>query len=110
MEGFRREPHFNERFSSARRIVESVFEILSARFRIFQRALIGSPHNCKLLIAATLVLHNLLAQRLTPQQLLARYRPRISVSARRQNSRSQPSHDAQEQRMRMVRYFARDDL
>ncbi|VDL67128.1 unnamed protein product [Nippostrongylus brasiliensis] len=80
------------------------------KFIIFQRALIGSPHNCKLLIAATLVLHNLLAQRLTPQQLLARYRPRISVSARRQNPRSQPSHDAQEQRMRMVRYFARDDL
>ncbi|WKX96214.1 hypothetical protein Q1695_012566 [Nippostrongylus brasiliensis] len=70
--------HFNERFSSVRRIVKSVFGILSARFRIFQRALIGSPDNCKLLIAATLVLHNLQAQQLTPQQLLARYRPRIS--------------------------------
>ncbi|WKY10953.1 hypothetical protein Q1695_002924 [Nippostrongylus brasiliensis] len=81
----------------------------ASRLIIFQRALIGSPDNCKLLIAATLVLHNLLAQRLTPQQLLARYR-RISVSARRQNSKSQPSHDAQEQRMRMVHYFARDDL
>ncbi|WKY10952.1 hypothetical protein Q1695_002924 [Nippostrongylus brasiliensis] len=91
--------------------VTSVRESSNVRmkFIIFQRALIGSPDNCKLLIAATLVLHNLLAQRLTPQQLLARYR-RISVSARRQNSKSQPSHDAQEQRMRMVHYFARDDL
>ncbi|VDP10017.1 unnamed protein product [Heligmosomoides polygyrus] len=33
--------HFNHCFSSARLMVESVFGIICARFRIFRRALIG---------------------------------------------------------------------
>lgn len=58
---------FNECFSSARRIVESVFGIICARFRIFQRPLIGTEEHCKLLIAAALVLHNLLVERIPSQ-------------------------------------------
>ncbi|WKX95364.1 hypothetical protein Q1695_012090 [Nippostrongylus brasiliensis] len=103
--------HYNECFSSARRIVESVFGILSERFRIFQRPLCGLKTNCNLIIITALVLHNLLASRLTPQQMLLRYQPSAAncVENDGRYSRARLRTDAQRQRSTMVKFFARRD-
>uniref|UniRef100_A0A183FBI7 DDE Tnp4 domain-containing protein n=1 Tax=Heligmosomoides polygyrus TaxID=6339 RepID=A0A183FBI7_HELPZ len=101
--------HFNECFSSARRIVESVFGIICSRFRIFQRPLIGTEEHCTLIVSAALVLHNLLVDRIPSRQLLVRYTPTIEHGLREPVSRAQGRVEAQEQRMRLVEYFARRD-
>ncbi|VDL86656.1 unnamed protein product [Nippostrongylus brasiliensis] len=102
--------HFNECFSSARRIVESVFGIITSRFRIFQRALIGSEENCKLLIMTALVLHNLLAYRIPAHELLRRYPIYMNETVERTPPAADQSRwEAQVQRMRPARYFARRD-
>ncbi|WKX92065.1 hypothetical protein Q1695_010249 [Nippostrongylus brasiliensis] len=103
--------HYNECFSSARRIVESVFGILSVRFRVFQMPLCGLKMNCNLMIITALVLHNLLANRLTPQQMLQRYPPHAATYVENdgQYSRARLRKNAQRQRSRMVKFFARRD-
>lgn len=101
--------HFNECFSSARRIVESVFGIICARFRVFQRPLIGSEDNCKLIIAAALVLHNLLARDVRPEAMLRRFPPLAAPENREQFSRALERREAQDQRLRMVEFFAKRD-
>ncbi|VDO69944.1 unnamed protein product [Heligmosomoides polygyrus] len=101
--------HFNRCFSSARRIVESVFGIICARFRIFQRALIGTEDHCKLIVAAALVLHNLLVDRVSMQQLVQRYTPAVHEPLHEPLSRAVAGTEARLQRQRMVNYFARRD-
>lgn len=49
---------FNYRLSRARRVVENAFGILSARFRIFRRCIIGSETLAQNIILATAALHN----------------------------------------------------
>jgi hypothetical protein len=49
---------FNYRLSRARRMVESTFGILAARWRIYQRRLQLSPENLERVIRTTCVLHN----------------------------------------------------
>ncbi|WKX92290.1 hypothetical protein Q1695_010375 [Nippostrongylus brasiliensis] len=103
--------HYNECFSSAHRVVESVFGILSERFRIFQRPLCGLQTNCNLIIITALVLHNLLANRLTPPQMLQRYPPPAAIYVENdgQYSRARLGTNAQRQRSIMVEFFARRD-
>ncbi|VDL77709.1 unnamed protein product [Nippostrongylus brasiliensis] len=88
----------------ARRIVESVFGILSVRFRVFQMPLCGLKMNCNLMIITALVLHNLLANRLTPQQMLQRYPPHAATYVENdgQYSRARLRKNAQRQRSRML--------
>ena len=51
---------FNYRLSHARRIVENAFDILAARFRMYQRRIQLSPGHTQSMIQATIVLHNYL--------------------------------------------------
>ncbi|WKX90430.1 hypothetical protein Q1695_009353 [Nippostrongylus brasiliensis] len=86
--------HYNECFSSARRIVESVFGILSVRFRVFQRPLCGLKMNCNLIIITALRYPSPAA---------------IHVENDGQYSRAGLRTNAQRQRSRMVKFFARRD-
>ncbi|XP_071576421.1 uncharacterized protein [Temnothorax nylanderi] len=54
----RRKNVFNYRLSRARRIIENVFGILSARMRIFRKPLIASISTATRIIKATTCLHN----------------------------------------------------
>ncbi|KIH61056.1 hypothetical protein ANCDUO_08679 [Ancylostoma duodenale] len=47
--------NFNRRFSGASSIIENVFGILAARFRIFDQSMQGLPDNIMLLRSACLV-------------------------------------------------------
>lgn len=49
---------FNYRLSRARRMVESAFGILGARWRIYRNAIIGTPQLVTKIVQATTCLHN----------------------------------------------------
>lgn len=49
---------FNYRLSRARRMVESAFGILAARWRIYRKPIIASVANARKIIQATVALHN----------------------------------------------------
>ncbi|VDK44546.1 unnamed protein product [Cylicostephanus goldi] len=101
--------HFNECFSSARRVVESVFGIICSRFRVFQAPLQGCPENMKLIIITACVLHNLLAKSLTRDELSSRYPHNVlDENEVARPSRAQTQDDARAQR-RLVEYFAERD-
>ncbi|KAJ1518961.1 hypothetical protein ONE63_011415 [Megalurothrips usitatus] len=51
---------FNYRLSRARRVVENVFAILSARWRVLRRSFIASKLTARAVIQAVVCLHNLL--------------------------------------------------
>uniref|UniRef100_A0A1B0DEF5 Uncharacterized protein n=1 Tax=Phlebotomus papatasi TaxID=29031 RepID=A0A1B0DEF5_PHLPP len=51
---------FNRRLSKARRVVESSFGLLAARWRIYHTLICASPENVDYLLKGTVVLHNLL--------------------------------------------------
>lgn len=54
----RSEQIFNYRLSRARRVVENVFGILSARFRFLRKTIELSEKNCKMCVLAVCALHN----------------------------------------------------
>ncbi|WKX92291.1 hypothetical protein Q1695_010375 [Nippostrongylus brasiliensis] len=75
------------------------------------RPLCGLQTNCNLIIITALVLHNLLANRLTPPQMLQRYPPPAAIYVENdgQYSRARLGTNAQRQRSIMVEFFARRD-
>ncbi|VDP57486.1 unnamed protein product [Heligmosomoides polygyrus] len=102
--------HFNKCFSAARRNVESVFGILTSRFRGLNR-LHGNPENVKLIINSTMVLHNLRVRTVTTDELLTRFPPDpVPISqVLNQYSRAESRPDAQLERTRFMEYFASRD-
>lgn len=70
----RRKNVFNYRLSRARRIVENLFGILSARMRIFRKPIIASIPTATRIIKATTCLHNfIISQELKQPRTQRRY-------------------------------------
>ncbi|KYN20696.1 Putative nuclease HARBI1 [Trachymyrmex cornetzi] len=49
---------FNYRLSRARRIIENTFGILASQWRVFRKPIIAQPETAKLIVQATVCLHN----------------------------------------------------
>ncbi|XP_011706774.1 PREDICTED: uncharacterized protein LOC105461949 [Wasmannia auropunctata] len=49
---------FNYRLTRARRMIESIFGILASQWRIYRKPIIAFPQNAKLMVQATVCLHN----------------------------------------------------
>ncbi|KYN22361.1 Putative nuclease HARBI1 [Trachymyrmex cornetzi] len=49
---------FNYRLSHARRIIENTFGILASQWRVFRKPIIAQPETAKLIVQATVCLHN----------------------------------------------------
>lgn len=60
---------FNYRLSRARRVVENVFGIVSAVFRVLRKPLLVQPDSAKKITLACAHLHNFLRRSITSQQL-----------------------------------------
>lgn len=54
---------YNYRLSRCRRIVENAFGILTTKFRLFRQEMSMRPDSCEIVIAAAVVLHNMLRER-----------------------------------------------
>ncbi|XP_067940367.1 uncharacterized protein [Watersipora subatra] len=54
---------YNYRLSRARRTIENAFGVLSSRWRVLQRTMIGQPERVSTIVRALCVLHNLLQSR-----------------------------------------------
>ncbi|XP_011860305.1 PREDICTED: putative nuclease HARBI1, partial [Vollenhovia emeryi] len=49
---------YNYRLSRARRMIENTFGILASQWRIYRKPIIASPKNAKIMVSATICLHN----------------------------------------------------
>lgn len=49
---------YNYRLSRARRLIENTFGILASQWRIYRKPIIASPHTAKVMVQATVCLHN----------------------------------------------------
>ncbi|CAM1291997.1 Uncharacterised protein r2_g114 [Pycnogonum litorale] len=93
---------FNYRLSRARRLIESTFGILVAKWRIYERPIAVSPFVVDRIIMATCVLHNYLKpQNWLTDQSNVNCRALSSLSIRANNS----PYDAKEVRNRFCNYF-----
>lgn len=115
---------FNYRISGARHIVENVFGLLAARFRIFQSSINLDPQNIEKVVMAACALHNFLIEEQSstyaPSNLL--YEENridgsvISVGCDSSDSKMVPlnrrrgniSNDAKEIRDKFMHYFMND--
>ncbi|KMQ85115.1 nuclease harbi1 [Lasius niger] len=88
----RRKNIFNYRLSRARRVVENVFGILSARMRIFRKPLIASISTATRVIKATTCLHNfIISEELKLPHTQRRY---MTLNAHERQLRSTGLEDA----------------
>ncbi|XP_012522028.1 protein ALP1-like [Monomorium pharaonis] len=53
---------YNYRLSRARRMIENTFGILASQWRIYRKPIIANPKNAKIMISATICLHNWLCR------------------------------------------------
>lgn len=72
---------FNYRFSRARRMIESVFGILAAKWRIYLRPIIASVSTAVKIVQATVCLHNFVIQNENKLPLSKRHYTRIISEA-----------------------------
>jgi hypothetical protein len=68
---------FNYRLSRARRMIESVFGILAAKWRIYRRPIITSVSTVDKIVQATVCLHNFIIQNENKLPLSQRHYVRI---------------------------------
>ncbi|CAJ0607948.1 unnamed protein product [Cylicocyclus nassatus] len=96
---------FNEKHSSARRMIESTFGILARRFQILMHPMQVIPSTAGRIIKALLVLHNLLPRRQDFLQGVRRFAPDESTLHSVERTRTGSAAAAKAARERITLYY-----
>jgi len=73
---------YNYRLSRARRIIENIFGIIASQWRIYRKPIIASPENAKLMVQATVCLHNWLRRQDNDSVASPRLVPAVVIATR----------------------------